>query len=587
MKQTSKRISIRNRMIAGVTAGVLLLTPAASYGEEMIIEETTGESTQSEYESEEVLSTQESLSDVYILEDVEFAEDIEDMEELPPDYETEADVYSAELFEECESEPELSAAASNFESGAAYHTQDEIRSFVLSHPALQKPTTYMEMPSCKVPYSAGLLSAETQQYAINALNQMRYIAGVPADVTLDTGYTKLAQAGSFVNAVNKKMTHFPEKPEGMDDEMYALGREGAGSSNLASGCDNLVDSVLLWMGDSDSTNIEYVGHRTGLLNPFMKKTGFGAVGGHSAVYVFDPAPSGADYHEYNGIAWPAQNMPVEYFAHFHAWSIQLMDIMTEDGVEVDLRSARDGKTWHFSKEKSDGYYKVNAWGEGNRGLIVFKPNGITFHAGDHFDVTIKGVYDSPIEYSVDFFSICNGKHQYASEVLSLPTCEEFGEVYYYCRTCASGYCNYTEPLEHDIDDGVITKPATTSATGILTYTCRICGEKWPTVIPKLPKLKKPEIKKPSAKKKQITVKWSHFKHSSGKAKSIWKRIKSVQVQCARDKRFTKLVSTKTVKKSKTIVTIKGLKRKTRYYIRIRYFDGKEYSAWSKVKKIYL
>ena len=52
MKQTSKRISIRNRMIAGVIAGMLLLSPATSYGEEMIIEETTEKSAQPEYESE-------------------------------------------------------------------------------------------------------------------------------------------------------------------------------------------------------------------------------------------------------------------------------------------------------------------------------------------------------------------------------------------------------------------------------------------------------------------------------------------------------------------------------------------------------
>ena len=576
---------IRKRMIAGVTAGILILSPVVSSGAEIETEEATEEPVLSEYDPEEELFAEDDYPDVSIPEDDESLENTVDIEELPLDAETELDKSMVELFEDCESEPELMAASSNFEPGVAYHTQDEIRSFVLSHPALQKPNTYMETPSCEVSYSAGLLSTETQQYAINALNQMRYIAGVPADVTIDTEYTKLAQTGAFVNAVNKKMSHSPEKPEGMDDEMYALGSEGAGSSNLACGCDNIVDSVLLWMDDSDPTNIEYVGHRSALLDPFMKRTGFGAVGGYSAVYVFDPVPYGADYHEYNGIAWPAQNMPVEYFSPYHAWSIRLMDIMTEDGVEVDLRSARDGKTWHFSKDRADGYYKVNAWGENNLGLIVFKPKGITFRAGDHFDVTIKGVYDSPVEYSVDFFSICNGKHQYASEVLSLPTCEDFGEVYYYCRACASGYCDYTEPLEHDIDDGVITKPATTFATGIRIYTCRVCGEKWSTVIPKLPKLKKPTIKKPSAKKKQITVKWSHFKHSSGKAKSIWKRIKNVQVQCARDKKFTNLISTKIVRKSKTKTTIKGLTRKTRYYVRVRYFDGKEYSAWSKAKKI--
>ena len=310
---------IRKRMIAGVTAGILILSPVVSSGAEIETEEATEEPVLSEYDPDEELFAEDDYPDVSIPEDDESLENTVDIEELPLDAETELDKSMVELFEDCESEPELMAASSNFEPGVAYHTQDEIRSFVLSHPALQKPNTYMETPSCEVSYSAGLLSTETQQYAINALNQMRYIAGVPADVTIDTEYTKLAQTGAFVNAVNKKMSHSPEKPEGMDDEMYALGSEGAGSSNLACGCDNIVDSVLLWMDDSDPTNIEYVGHRSALLDPFMKRTGFGAVGGYSAVYVFDPVPYGADYHEYNGIAWPAQNMPVEYFSPYHAW----------------------------------------------------------------------------------------------------------------------------------------------------------------------------------------------------------------------------------------------------------------------------
>ena len=39
------------------------------------------------------------------------------------------------------------------------------------------------------------------------------------------------------------------------------------------------------------------------------------------------------------------------------------------------------------------------------------------------------------------------------------------------------------------------------------------------------------------------------------------------------------------KKSKTSAKIKGLKKKTIYYVRVRYYDGTGYSAWSKVKKV--
>ena len=66
---------------------------------------------------------------------------------------------------------------------------------------------------------------------------------------------------------------------------------------------------------------------------------------------------------------------------------------------------------------------------------------------------------------------------------------------------------------------------------------------------------------------------------------IWKKIKSVQIQCATDKAFRNIVKTATVKQSKASAKIKGLKKKTTYYVRVRYSDGTGYSAWSKVKKI--
>ena len=96
---------------------------------------------------------------------------------------------------------------------------------------------------------------------------------------------------------------------------------------------------------------------------------------------------------------------------------------------------------------------------------------------------------------------------------------------------------------------------------------------------------KPTIKKPAATKNKITVKWTHFKHTSKKAKRIWKKIKKVQVQCAKDKAFKKIVKTSKASKNKTKVVIKGLSKKTTYYVRVRYFDGTGYSKWSGVKKI--
>ena len=113
--------------------------------------------------------------------------------------------------------------------------------------------------------------------------------------------------------------------------------------------------------------------------------------------------------------------------------------------------------------------------------------------------------------------------------------------------------------------------------GIVTFTL-----KQP---PLLTVVKALTIKKPTAGKNKITAKWSHFKHTSKKTKAVWKKIKKIQVQCATDKGFRNIVKRVTISKSKTSVTIKGLKKKTVYYVRVRYYDGTGYSKWSKVKKV--
>ena len=82
-----------------------------------------------------------------------------------------------------------------------------------------------------------------------------------------------------------------------------------------------------------------------------------------------------------------------------------------------------------------------------------------------------------------------------------------------------------------------------------------------------------------AAKKAVSVEW---KKVSG--------VKGYQIQVATDKKFKKNKKTVTVKKQKTTkVTIKKLKAKKKYYVRIRTYKtvkGKRvYSSWSKVKTI--
>lgn len=93
------------------------------------------------------------------------------------------------------------------------------------------------------------------------------------------------------------------------------------------------------------------------------------------------------------------------------------------------------------------------------------------------------------------------------------------------------------------------------------------------------KPKKTSIKKLSKGKKKFTVNWAKV---SG--------VKGYQIQYSSDKKFKKNNKSVTVTKQKTTkATVKKLKSKKKYYVRVRTYktvNGKKiYSSWSKVKSV--
>ena len=216
--------------------------------------------------------------------------------------------------------------------------------------------------------------------------------------------------------------------------------------------------------------------------------------------------------------------------------------------------------------------------------------------------------------SIDYFEECT--HSDKVQVVIAATCTEQGSVQSRCADCDKLISQtFTAPLGHTM---VITTPAkaptcTTSGNTQAGY-CTVCGyNEVSTVIPAtghnfgsnspsclvcgvanpnyiaptqptqtskpVAKPKSAKIKKIKAAKKAVSVEW---KKVSG--------VKGYQIQVATDKKFKKNKKTVTVKKQKTTkVTVKKLKAKKKYYVRIRTYKtvkGKKvYSSWSKVKTV--
>jgi S-layer homology domain. len=280
------------------------------------------------------------------------------------------------------------------ETGGNYMTADRI---------------YETAPSLTSPYSAGKIQQPYIEDGLNAANFVRYLAGLPDDLTADWSLEKQQQTGALVNAVNNKLEHTPAKPAKMDEAMFQLGYTATSSSNLFMGSRTFYDNVLGYMSDSDPSNIDRVGHRRWILNPAMKKTMFGMVyaatsNGYSApyatMYAFNRTRSASEIN-YDYVAWPSAGyFPNEVFAGDDAWSVSLnpehYNRNRTDRIKVELKRERDGREWSFDAgdtDKTNEYFNVETNGYGIPFAVIFRPDGVDQYDGN-YQVRITGLYDN-------------------------------------------------------------------------------------------------------------------------------------------------------------------------------------------------
>lgn len=287
----------------------------------------------------------------------------------------------------------------------AYHTRSEIRDYLKNHPFdMDRQAEYAQAPVTWRPFQEGRLSDTDLKEGLNALNSMRYIAGVGVkDVILCHYGNDYAQAGSLACCVNGSLSHNPAYIQGMDSTLWTYAKFGCQQSNLASGFKNVAHSVVLgYLYDTNERNISALGHRRWCLNPPMDVTGFGQVNNFSAMYALANGYKNADNY---GVCWPAQNMPLEYFPADTAWSISMGYNVNAADVEVTLTRKSDGEVWTFSNESADGYFNVNNEEYGQTGCIIFRPDGVEkFSHGDVYSVKITGL-NAPVSYNVSFFGL--------------------------------------------------------------------------------------------------------------------------------------------------------------------------------------
>ncbi|MGM9531531.1 InlB B-repeat-containing protein [Intestinibacter sp.] len=283
------------------------------------------------------------------------------------------------------------------------HTKQEIYNYIQQKNIdLNFKTQYSEEPSTTQPYAPGKLTDETLNSALDTLNLMRYIAGL-SEVKLSDKYNEYSQAGALVLAVNDKLSHYPDQPEGMSDELYNKGYTGCNKGNIAYSTYYDLNRAIVdgWMVDKSTSNRQTVGHRRWILNPTMQATGFGQVGIYQTMYAHDYSKLSTDK-----VAWPAQMTPIEYYDKDTPWSLTIGKyISNPSDVTVKLTCKNTGEEWNFSSDSSiDGYLYVNNDYYGQPGCIIFKPLGFSLTDGKVYNVTATGSFGT-VSYDVEFFRL--------------------------------------------------------------------------------------------------------------------------------------------------------------------------------------
>lgn len=357
----------------------------------------------------------------------------------------------------------------------SYHTTDEILAFLEQENAVKTDKiTYKEQPSVTAPYKAGSLSYETLDSATAMIRQIRFIAGLPYDISLNEDYNDLSQSAALVNYVNNELSHEPSKPDDMSEKLFQQGYEGASNSNIAfdSNQKKPLNETLIssWMADKDSENISQLENRSKILNPSMEQVGFGAVTGSKGIYsaMYTADCSGESENTF-AVAWPAQNMPIEYFGSDYPWSVSTNETLKASEIGVTLTRKSDGKEWNFSKDSADGDFYVYSDNSAQKSNIIFRPETshiIAYEDEDSFQVEISKNKKPYISYTVHFFSIAEEK-----EILTAPeasissgevvakesklilTSEEDAAIYYTLdgTTPSTESTLYTEPISIDED----------------------------------------------------------------------------------------------------------------------------------------
>ncbi len=310
--------------------------------------------------------------------------------------------------------------------------------------------------SAKSPYKTYTLTKDARQSALDWINYYRYAARVPS-ITFDDKLNTDASYGALLDAAYGQLSHYPfyengsyNKPSSMSQSMFNRGEYTTQTSNISalySSSDYekyVINSAVSGQMDdnSSSQNLNCVGHRRWLLNPYVQTMGIGSAyvkdgwnEYYTAVRVFsNPYNSFYDSSygankttsnpgKYTYIAWPASGYNLsETFSPVNPWSVSLNSAdysePVDSAITVKITRVSDNKTCTIKSsaysDKTKSYLVTSNAGYGSITYCVIFAPGTDFLGTSalkgQYKVSISGLKNASgastsLNYTVIFTSV--------------------------------------------------------------------------------------------------------------------------------------------------------------------------------------
>ena len=315
--------------------------------------------------------------------------------------------------------------------------EDIVKAYSEAVPQDYDAALYAENGSASAPYKEYTITDETKDNALRFTNYIRGLGGLTGFKAANGEVWDRAAKGALLSQVNvtltHKLSHYPEKPEDMDEDFYNEGYAATTSSNLASAYFSnqtaVLTAVRMFM---DDRNHPMPGHRNTIMtrNGTTFAIGYAPAGAAQTIgYTGDPNPSGtALYNNDAAYTWPAPGwFPAEELATYAYWTITLNTDRVKlqgNALKITITDLDTGE--EFVREATDVLY-TTSWGT----TLSFAPPTAESYEGKRYKVRASGLRDginlpASIEYTVSFFSyagdwVIDGKEC---------TCDSMGRLTY-------------------------------------------------------------------------------------------------------------------------------------------------------------